>query len=297
MWTIGHDSGMMLWPRETSAIPVLATFTINDAAIDSRHADLDVEIAVNGAPVARWTQWPSREMHERTAVLPAEYFSSLDPLRISVLVRSTRSSFDLGWSNWDKRPRGIRLNKLKLATVLQYHRGDLMDFTAGGPGIALVGDSLGVEWAVPDAWGFWTIGRRAHIAVPFDQTRDQIRGQAAPMTVVISDCMVSAGKPKLPVTVKANGYTVAKWVLDSRKPHTRTFQLPADVLDKPELTITFEIDDPRSPADFGWGSDPNLLGLRLALASIGRTQIEIPDFEKRSRVGRILASARGLLKR
>ena len=152
-----------------------------------------------------------------------------------------------------------------------------MDFTAGGAAIAFAGDSLGVEWAVPDGWGFWTIGHRARITIPFDRAP----AQAAPITVVISDCMVRPANPKLPVTVKANGHTVAEWVLDSRKPHTRTFQLPAAALEQPELTLTFEVADPRSPVDFGWGRDPNPLGLRLALAAIGRTHIDIPDFARR----------------
>ena len=275
MWSIGPESAIVLWPRQTSAIPVAATFTINDAAIDPERAELEVEVGVNDEPVARWTHWPTRDTHPRTVALPARYFGTLDPVRISLSVKPTRSSFDLGWSTWDKRPRGIRLKQLTIAPVLQYHPGDVMDFTAGGGAIAFAGDSLGIEWAVPDAWGCWTIGRRASITVPFDRAP----AQAAPMTVVISDCMVSAAKPKLPVIVKANGETVAEWELDSRKPHTRTFQLPAAVLIHTDLTLAFEVPDPRSPADFGWGPDPSLLGLRLALAAVGRTQIDIPDFE------------------
>ena len=225
-WTIGPEADIVLWPRETTAVPVAATFTINDAVIDEQHPDMDVAVSVNGQIVAQWTNWPTRNTHDRVVVLPAECFRTLDPIRISILVKNARTSFALGWSTWDKRPRGIRLNKLRLAPVLQYHLGDLMDFTAGGEAIAFVGDSLGVEWAVPDAWGFWTIGNRASIKVPFDQAP----AESVPMSIVISDCMVHGTAGKLPVAVKANGHVVAEWILDNRKAHTRCFQLPAEAV-------------------------------------------------------------------
>jgi hypothetical protein len=105
--------------------------------------------------------------------------------------------------------------------------------------------------------------------------------------------MVSGRAPKLPVVVKANGRVVAEWTLDERKVHTRSVNLPWEVLAAaPELTLTFEIPAPHSPASFGWNADDRPLGLRLARAVIGRGDIEIPVFEKlparRSMIRRIL---------
>jgi len=274
-WTVGPDAGMILYPRETTNIPVAATFTINDAVIDPEHPDMDVSVACNGLEVARWTNWPTRNTHDRVVLLPDGVFRTLDPVHLRVRVKNPRSSYALGWSTWDKRPRGIRIRTLKVAPVLQYHLGDMMDFTAGGDAVAFAGDSLGVQWAVPDNWGFWTIGKHASIMVPFDRAP----GKAAPMAVVISDCMVRAADPKLPVTVRANGQVVAEWVLESRKPHVRTLELPAGALMEADVTITFEVPNPHSPADFGWGPDPNPLGLRIARAVIGKSEIAIPDFE------------------
>lgn len=279
-WTIGPEAGIIIWPRETTAVPVAITFTINDAVIDPDHPDMEAKVTVNGQQVAVWTNWPTRNTHDRTVVLPPECFRSLDPIRVALHVKNPRTSFALGWSTWDKRPRGIRLNKVRLAPVLQYHLGGVMDFTAGGEAVAFVGDSLGVEWAVPDAWGFWTIGKRAEILVPFDRPLTE----SVPMAVVISDCMVHGSAAKLPVVVKANGHTVAEWTLDNRKPHTRSFTLPAEaVAAASTLTLTFEVSDPRSPLSVGWGPDPNPLGFRLARAVIGKKDLEIPDFEKHTR--------------
>jgi hypothetical protein len=74
---------------------------------------------------------------------------------------------------------------------------------------------------------------------------------------------------------------VAEWTLDDRKVHARSMFLPPDVFaGAPELTLTFEIPTPHSPASFGWNTDERPLGLRLARAVIGRSDIEIPVFEK-----------------
>jgi hypothetical protein len=100
--------------------------------------------------------------------------------------------------------------------------------------------------------------------------------------------MISARAPKLPVAVKANGLVVAEWTLDDRKVHTRSINLPPEVFAAaPELTLTFEIPAPHSPASFGWNTDDRPLGFRLARVVIGRGDIEIPVFEKPPRRGMI----------
>ncbi|MEO8593434.1 MAG: hypothetical protein ABI759_08930 [Candidatus Solibacter sp.] len=279
-WTLGPRSSIVLWPRETTSVPVAATFTINDAGIGTGHPDTEVSVTVNGQPVALWTRWAQRHSDDLTVDLPPECFRTLNPICIALHVKDPRSSFALGWSTWDKRPRGIRLNKLRIAPKLQYRLGDAMEFTAGGEALAFVDGSIGTEWSAPDAWGLWNIGHRSSIVVPFDRPVTQ----GAPIGFVISDCMVHGDRSTLAVVVKANGTALAEWSLDSRKPHTRFLNLPAEVLTAaPHLTLTFEVADPRSPAAFGWGPDPNLMGFKLARAVIGQDRVDIPDFAGHAR--------------
>jgi hypothetical protein len=92
--------------------------------------------------------------------------------------------------------------------------------------------------------------------------------------------MVSARAPKLPVIVRANGVAVAEWVLDDRRPHRQFATIPAAaVAAAPELTLTFEIAEPRSPQSLGWSADSRPLGFQLARAVIGRGAVEIPRFK------------------
>jgi hypothetical protein len=168
--------------------------------------------------------------------------------------------------------------------------GDVIDLTDGGNSLAFVGDRLGVEWALPEPYGSWTLGTEATLKVEVGQA---LPPASIPAAFVISDCMVSPRAPKLPVVVKAYGHAVAEWTLDDRKVHTRSINLPPEVFAAAsDLTLTFGIPAPHSPASFGWNTDDRPLGLRLARVAIGRSDIEIPVFEKlaprRSMIRRIL---------
>jgi hypothetical protein len=295
VWTLGPQATLTLLPAEPVESPVAAIFTVNDVAVNQENPNLDVVVAVNGRQVANWILGPIRDTGEHRVLLPADAWRAREPLIVSFHVKSPRSPFELGWSTWDKRPLGLRLNRLRLVSAgpSKYRLGDVIDLTDGGNSIAFVGDLLGVEWALPDPYGSWTVGTEAALKVLFEEPP----GKAIPASFVISDCMVSRRDSKLPVVVKANGRVAAEWTLDSRKVHTRSVNLPSEVFGAaPELTLTFEIPVPHSPASFGWSADDRLLGLRLARVVIGRSDIEIPVFEKlpprRSMFRRILGLPR-----
>jgi hypothetical protein len=282
VWTLGPDATLTLLPAEPADSPAAAIFTVNDVAVNQENPKLDAVISVNGREVANWILGPTRDTGDHRVLLPADAWRAQEPLVISFRVKRPRSPVELGWSTWDKRPLGLRLSQLRIvpAGPSTYRLGDVIDLTDGGNSIAFVGDRLGVEWALPEPYGSWTVGPEASLKVPFDTLPDG-RGSETPAAFVISDCMISARAPKLPVVVKANGRVVAEWSLDSRKVHTRSINLPPEVFaTAPELTLTFEIPTPHSPASFGWNTDEKPLGFRLARAVIGRSDIEIPVFEK-----------------
>jgi hypothetical protein len=291
VWTLGPDATLTLLPAEPVESRVAAIFTVNDVAVNQENPTQDVLVAVNGRQVANWILGPTRDTGDHRVLLPTDAWRAPDPLIVSFHVKSPRSPVELGWSTWDERPLGLRLNQLRLAPAgpSKYRLGDVIDLTDGGNSVVFVGDLLGVEWALPEPYGSWTVGTEATLKVPFEEPP----GKATPASFVISDCMVSGRAPKLPVMVKANGRVVAEWTLDDRNVHTRSINLPAEVFAAaPELTLSFEIPAPHSPASFGWNSDDRPLGLRLARVVIGRGDIEIPKFDKlpprRSMIRRIL---------
>jgi len=283
VWTVGPEATLTLLPFEPVESPIAAIVTVNDVAVNEENPKTDVVVAVNGRQVAHWILGPNRDPGEQRVLLPADAWRALEPLIFSFHVKRPRSPVELGWSTWDTRPLGIRLNQLRLvpAGPLKYRIGDAIDLTDGGDATAFIGDRLGVEWSLPDPYGSWTVGTEASLKVVFEEPPGRPGGKPIPAAFVISDCMVSGRAPKLPVVVKANGCVVAEWELDDRKVHVRSVNLPSEVFAAaPDLTLTFEIPMPHSPASFDWNSDDRPLGLRLARVAIGRETIEIPVFEK-----------------
>jgi hypothetical protein len=283
IWSLGADASLTLLLHEPVETPLIATFTITDAAVSEQYPLQEVVVAVNGRSVAEWTIGPTRQTDERSILLPGG-IPVLDPVQISFHILRPRSPGELQWGG-DTRPLGFRLTKFKMgpAGSLKYRLGELIDLTDGGNSAAFVGDYRSTQWTLPDRFGSWTVGPVATMKVPFEEPPTV----AMPASFVISDCMVSKLAPSLSVRVKANGRPVAEWQFTNREVHRRSIHLPAEVITgSEELILTFEIATPRSPASLGWASDSREFGMRLGRAVIGSDDVAIPTFGGPSAVRR-----------
>lgn len=292
-WTLGPEPNLVLLIDEPVHEPVWALFTITDAVVNPDHPFLQVDTEINGNKVAEWTLGPSRITEERRVFLP-DGINAAGPVLVSFHVRSPRTPKELNWSGWDQRPLGFRLTKLRLEPVgsQKYALGSIIDLTGQGNSAAFVGDALGVQWAQPDQFGSWTLGRQAMLRIAL---ADAPAG-AVPASFIVSDWMASKDAPSLSVSVRANGHLAGQWTLDSsRGVHRRTLEIPAGAIaGRTELLLSFEIPTPRSPQSLGWSGDSRPLGLRLALVSIGNAEVPMPAFGQRSWIFyRLLARARG----
>lgn len=274
-WTLGPDASLLLFLADPVETPVRASFLITDAAVSEEYPNLNVSVAFNGRAIAEWTLGPSRLHERREILLPVEDLLGNERLEISFHVAAPRTPAQLKWSEGDHRPLGFRLTELRLDPVrsLKYKLGDVLDFTAGGNGVAC----LKSEWTEPDRYGSWTVGPEGILSLKFEEP---IAGPV-PASFVISDCMVSETVRELPVQVKANGRVLDEWRLGpDRIPHRRMVELPADIFAAgPELNLAFAIPTPRTPASLGWSSDSRPLGLRLARALVGHGELAVPAFD------------------
>ena len=255
----------------------MATFTINDVAVNEEYSGLDLSVSFNGRKLADWTLGPSRMLVEKKVLVPGEVLRSQTPLLISLRIDQPRTPMELRWSVSDDRRLGFRLTRFQMdpVEVLQYKLGQVIDFTETGKGARF----LDAEWTAPDRYGAWTVGLESRITLPFEKTPVE----AVQANFVISDCMVSNAFNQLAVRVKANNEIVTEWKLGpDRIPHVRSVEIPAWVLSRClNLTLSFEILDPRSPAMLGWSADSSLLGIRIARAMMGTSKtLEIPDFTR-----------------
>ncbi|MEO8593433.1 MAG: hypothetical protein ABI759_08925 [Candidatus Solibacter sp.] len=281
-WTFGPRATLTLVPSQPMAQRAQAVFTVSDAAINGQHPTQNIRVLFNGSLAGEWTLGPSRDAGELRILLPPDALRTCEPVKIAFEIAAPRRPVDLGLSSWDSRPLGIRLSKLRIVPVgrLTYHAGDPIDFVEGGDSLVFVGDAMGSQWSFPGPRGSWTIGTRSTFRVTFDSS---VSGDL-PCAFVISDCMIGAAAAQLPVTVRANGETIAQWVLRDRQPHRQLATIPAAVLAKapgetPQITLTFEIAEPRSPQSLGWNADARPLGFQLARAVMGSSEVETPKFK------------------
>jgi hypothetical protein len=305
-WTDGYRAALLFAPPPAFEEDLLAFVRVNEIFIGPEGDPMRVEVLLDGEPLTRWTL-PSRyDITDCKAILPARLMAGKTACRLEFHVENPQSTQRAAEARGeqlvgeDPRELGIKIQRVEFASKdrLRYSLGKTIDLTGGGNSIAFAGDLLGVGWARSETYGSWTVGTEATLKVVFDtlsEPRTSESGRTAPKPIpasfVISDCMISGRAPKLPVVVKANGRVVAEWTLDDRNAHTRSIDLPPEVFAAgPELTLTFEIPAPHSPASFGWNTDDRPLGFRLAGVVIGRGDIEIPAFEK-------LPPRRGMIRR
>jgi hypothetical protein len=319
-WTDGYRAALLFAPPSGEK-DLVACVRVNEVFIGPEGDPMRVEVLLDGEPLTRWTLLSRYDITDHKAILPARLMAGKTVCRLEFHVENPQSTQRAAEARGeqligeDPRELGIKIQRVEFVSKdrLRYSLGKTLDLTDGGNSIALVGDLLGAGWAGPEPYGSWTVGTEAALKVVFEEPLSEPRPSGSvgtiPASFVISDCMVCERAPKLPVVVKANGRVVAEWTLDDRNAHTRSIDLPPEVLAAgPELTLTFEIPAPHSPASFGWNTDERPLGFRLAGIMIGRGDIEIPVFEnlppRRGMIRRILGlpqfaaqAARILIKR
>src|SRR5688572_11914395 len=275
-WSLGPECHLVFVLDEKPQQGVIAQFSVTDIAVNEEHPALNVVVLVNGKEAAEWRMGPVRAVQERSIFLHPDLVGGPGPFKISFQIDSPRSPHELGWSDGDHRPLGFRLTRFQLNEykLPRLKLGETIEFTEGGKGVEV----LRGQWAVPDEHGIWTIGQELEMQM---QLQDPPIGPV-PAAFVVGDCMVSESAPELSVFVKANGQQVANWVFGpERAPHIRKLEVPQSALSQSgELTLTFEIADPRTPHSLGWNDDTRPLGIRLTRALFGSYGIEMPGFYK-----------------
>lgn len=276
-WSFGQRPTVTLAPETAMDSRAQLVLRINDTAIADAHPTQNVRILVDGREVATLALSAAREAGDCRILLPRDLRFTTAPVTFTFEIEEPRTPVELGWSTWDKRPLGFRLERMSVVSAgpLKARLREPIDFVEDGGSLAFVGDATGTEWAMPGSRGSWTLGSAPTIALPFERP---LSGDV-PAAVVISDCMIAGPAPKLAVAVKANGHTVAEWAIEKRKVHRRSFTIPAAAIAAaPVLTLTFEIREPQSPASFGWSADDRPLGFQLARLVIGSSHADPPKF-------------------
>jgi hypothetical protein len=287
-WTLGSHAGLTLYLEEMPREPMIGAFTITDAAISDAFPHLDVDVFVNAEQVDHW-RLSGRSKHEWKVILTPELIARNHPLNISFRIPDPRSPVHLNWEGNDPRPLGFRLTSLRMLPIPRYRLGETIDFTDGGNAEPY----LWSNWAAPDPTGRWTEGHEATLRFHLDA--GPTSSQRA--SVLIADCMVDRrSSPILPIQVLANGELVDEWALGpERRPQVRSFTLPPELLaPNKEVLLAFRVPEPRSPASLGWSNDSRPLGIHVARACLGDTDLQ---FHSEAAAASLRARAKSLASR
>jgi hypothetical protein len=132
---------------------------------------------------------------------------------------------------------------------------ETLSFAAGHNGCA----ALGNGWGEPEAWGTWSIDRRAalQLAVGRDHT--------APIEIALFYRSFVEGARKIEIVCRAAGEPLASWTCSVENwCGVKGITIPARAVSTDGVvTLEFEISDPVSPAQLGLSPDTRPLGLGI----------------------------------
>lgn len=136
--------------------------------------------------------------------------------------------------------------------------GEAVSFGTGGEGCF----ALREGWAEPEEWGTWSIDRRALLQLSVG------RDHACPLEIVLTYRSFVEGGRTLEISCYAGGRRLSSWTCGPRNwCGAQCIRIPPDVIGVTgAIDLEFEIDQPRSPAELGLGSD--LRELELGIESM-----------------------------
>ncbi|MGM5024434.1 hypothetical protein [Tardiphaga sp. 367_B4_N1_1] len=131
--------------------------------------------------------------------------------------------------------------------------------------------SIAAGWGGREAWGVWTVGRRA--TLPPLPLSGEAGGADFVLEAVVRSFLPGAGKEQS-VRVLANGEPIANWAFSAAdSPRVVTARIPRSVLaGHSSLRLSFEIASPTSPASLGVSADNRALGIGLEQLTIKEIQ-------------------------
>ncbi len=119
-------------------------------------------------------------------------------------------------------------------------------------------------WSSPEAIGTWTNGPEASLRV---SGLSPDRGELTIRAIALG--FYAKSHTEVNVTVSVNGHEVTVWALRmTDKSSERVAEAPSAFLGPPVTTISFAIDDARSPLELGVSADPRKLGMLLVKVSL-----------------------------
>lgn len=147
----------------------------------------------------------------------------------------------------------IGIRQVRGGDRAQLRLGETIAFGADGNGLTGLGDG----WSEPEAWGTWSISKRASLRLLIEPV--PAKNLCAELTY---RSFLPSARPRLEIACRAAGRNLGAWQGISSS--VQRIAIPSDVI-SPDgaLDLEFLISDPQSPAELGISADTRHLGLGI----------------------------------
>jgi hypothetical protein len=292
LWTQGGRSEVAFALEELGEGDHVLALSLGTICVAS-DATLGVEALVNGKPVAsRDFSYGDPDWHVE---LPAAAVAD-GVVGLAFEIEDPSSMLDLGWSIDDNRPLGILLRTVELlpadddaAKAGLAHERRLARWAVRDDGerrlhirpgqaleLARLDDYGGFAdgWALEGDAGIWTHGSRSRLALRLDGIgdHDYVIGLSLGSVCVEPEAT-------LRVALRVNDELLVERELSHGDPEWR-FELPQTALGNGAAELTFEVDEPRSPAELGWSDDDRRVGILLRELRLSEVDRSVRSGEK-----------------
>jgi hypothetical protein len=137
-----------------------------------------------------------------------------------------------------------------------YSFGSNLQFCDNCNGLA---QTVRVEgWSVPEAWGIWTCGKQAILAM---RLPNELPSE---LTLIARLHAITDGRTPQEADVLINGQKVGRWTFATAEQEVRRLTIPSAVaVMRQPMEISFLVDHPLRPSSLGSSADDRPLGLAL----------------------------------
>lgn len=218
----------------------------NDPALIRWPSDLHEHMAVEGPGGILWDRWVNHHVLWQHTRAERE--------RKAEAYRRRRPDKHLShFYLWEEQAVRVSPCGAHGSAATPLDGGESVDFGSDGTAAPyMVGG-----WSQPEPWGTWTDGDRAVLRLPLAQVP-----RGAVDIALEANAFLGPGHPELRVSMSCGQTVVAEWVIAASDVATYSASIPERLTaDQGVLTLSLNIENPKSPRELGESSDDRRLGL------------------------------------
>ena len=185
----------------------------------------------------------------------------LDPQRDLLATVNGYHVLAPGWMQCTTCPPVLNMLQIT-AQMVQTQMGSPVAFDVLGNGKYFLQKG---QWAYPEEWGIWAVGRRAELTLPLPKASKMSK---APTELVITlRALVNPEQKTQEIRVGMNGQAPTSFSLNKDDQNTITLVLSPKVIDDGYVQLAIDLPTARRPKDIGMGDDERLLAIGLKSAT------------------------------